>query len=141
MPFEEKSVIATTIAMAIAYGLYFTVVTRWALTTPAPDITYQPLMVLTVVLLVVMLVVGQVAIAVSKPAEAGERDERDQLIDLRGGNLGGYVLAVGVFLALVLAMVRVDQFYIANVLLLWWVLAELTSGVAKIVLYRRGPRW
>ena len=141
MPFEEKSVIVTTIAMAIAYGLYFTVVTRWALTTPAPDITYQPLMVLTVVLLVVMLVVGQVAIAVSKPAEAGERDERDRLIDLRGGNLGGYVLAVGVFLALVLAMVRVDQFYIANVLLLWWVLAELTSGVAKIVLYRRGPRW
>lgn len=141
MPFEEKSVIVTTIAMAIAYGLYFAVVTRWALTTPAPDITYQPLMVLTVVLLVVMLVVGQVAIAVSKPAEAGERDERDRLIDLRGGNLGGYVLAVGVLLALVLAMVRVDQFYIANVLLLWWVLAELTSGVAKIVLYRRGPRW
>ena len=70
-------------------------VARWTLTTPAADIAYQPLMVLTVILLVVMLVVGQVAIAVSDPAEAGERDERDRLIDLRGGNLGGYVLAVG----------------------------------------------
>jgi hypothetical protein len=138
MPFEEKSIIATTIAMAIAYGLYFTVVARWALTTPAADIAYQPLMVLTVVLLVVMLIIGQIAIAVSNPAEAGERDERDRMINLRGGNLGGYVLAVGVFLALVLAMVRVDQFYIANVLLLWWVLAELSSGVTRIVLYRRG---
>jgi hypothetical protein len=139
MSFEEKSVIATTTAMAIAYGIYFAVVARWTLTTPAADIAYQPLMVLTVILLVVMLVVGQIAIAVSDPAEAGERDERDRLIDLRGANLGGYVLAVGVFLALVLAMAGVEQFYIANVLLLWWVLAELSSGVTRIVLYRRGP--
>ncbi len=139
MPFEEKSVIATTTAMAIAYGIYFAVVVRWALTTPAAEIVYQPMMVLTVILLVAMLVVGQITIAVSDPAVAGERDERDQMIALQGGNVGGYVLAVGVFLALVLAMVRVDQFYIANVLLLWWVLAELSSGVTRIVLYRRGP--
>jgi hypothetical protein len=138
MPFEEKSVIAATTAMTIAYGAYFIVVARWALTMPAADIVYQPLMILTVVALVVMLVAGHVAIAVANPAEAGQRDERDRLIDLRGSNLGGYVLAVGVFLALVLAMARVDQFSIANVLLLWWVLAELASGVARIVMYRRG---
>ncbi|MDQ5975609.1 MAG: hypothetical protein QG661_2818, partial [Actinomycetota bacterium] len=29
-------------------------------------------------------------------------------------------------------------FYIANMLLLWWVLAEVLAGVFKIVLYRRG---
>jgi len=138
MPFEEKSTIATTTAMAIAYGLYFAVVARWAATTPAADIVYQPLMVLTVVALVALLVLGQVVIALSDPAEAGQRDERDRLIGLRGSTLGGYVLAVGVFLALVMAMVRMDQFYIANVLLLWWVLAELTSGIARIVQYRRG---
>ena len=139
MPFEEKSTIATTTAMAIAYGLYFAVVARWAATTPAADIVYQPLMVLTVVALVALVVLGQVVIALSNPAEAGQRDERDRLIGLRGSALGGYVLAVGVFLALVMAMVRMDQFYIANVLLLWWVLAELTSGIARIVQYRRGP--
>ena len=140
MPFEEKSVIATTTAMAIAYAIYFAVVVRWALTTPAAEIVYQPMMVLTVILLVAMLVVGQIAIAVSDPAEAGERDERDRMIALHGGNVGGYVLAVGVFMTLVLAMVRADPFYIANVLLLWWVLAELSSGVTRIVLYRRGRR-
>jgi hypothetical protein len=50
----------------------------------------------------------------------------------------GYVLAVGVFAGLVLAMAEVDAFWIAHALLLAWVLAELTEGAVRIVRYRRG---
>jgi hypothetical protein len=37
-----------------------------------------------------------------------------------------------------LAMAEVDAFFIAHALLLGWVLAELTEGALRIVLYRRG---
>ena len=43
-----------------------------------------------------------------------------------------------VILAVVLAMAEVDAFFIAHALLRGWVLAELTEGAVRIVLYRRG---
>ncbi|MDF2744585.1 MAG: hypothetical protein K0S88_5963 [Actinomycetia bacterium] len=78
------------------------------------------------------------AIALANPREAAASDERDRLIAPRGERVGGYVLAVGVFAGLVLAMAELAPFYIAHALLLAWVLAELVEGATKIVLYRRG---
>jgi hypothetical protein len=59
-------------------------------------------------------------------------------VTLRGERVGGYVLAVGVFGGLVLAMAELAPFYIAHALLLAWVLAALVEGATKIALYRRG---
>jgi hypothetical protein len=61
-----------------------------------------------------------------------------KLITLRSERVGGYVLAVGVFIGLVLAMAEFPHFYIAHALLLAWVLAELTDNVLKVWRYRRG---
>lgn len=138
MPAEEKSVIATTTALVVVYALYFVTIARWATSTPAAEIVYQPLMIVTVVLLVALVVIAHLVIAVTNPRTAELTDERDRSISLRGTRVGAYVLATGVFFALCLAMVRADPFYIANTLLLWWVLAEVLSGVFKIALYRRG---
>jgi hypothetical protein len=65
-------------------------------------------------------------------------DERDRLVDLRSERIGGYILAVGVFAGIGLAMVRADRFWIAQALIAALVIAEITSGVVKLVLYRRG---
>lgn len=138
MPFEEKSVIATTGAHVVVFGVYFFVVARWLASTAADQVVYQPLLVFTVVPLVVLTVISHIAFAVLKPKEAGAHDERDALIALRGGRVGGYVLAVGAFAGIALAMAESSPFYIAHALLLAWVLAEVTDGTRKIVLYRRG---
>jgi hypothetical protein len=138
MPFEEKSVIATTGAHVIVFGVYFAIVGRWLATTAADRIVYQPLLVFTVVPLVVLTAVSHILLAVLKPKEANDRDERDELIALRGGRVGGYVLAVGAFTGIALAMAELSPFYIAHALLLAWVGAEITDGTRKILLYRRG---
>ena len=65
-------------------------------------------------------------------------DERDKNIDRRGELVGYYVSSVGVVAALVLAMLREDQFWIANALYLFLLIGSVVSSVAKIVLYRRG---
>jgi hypothetical protein len=138
MPFEEKSVIATTGAHVIVFGVYFAVVGRWLATTAADRIVYQPLLAFTVVPLVVLTVASHAVLAVLKPKEANTHDERDALIALRGGRVGGYVLAVGAFTGIALAMAELPPFYIAHALLLAWVVAEVTDGTRKILLYRRG---
>ena len=111
---------AMTGPLAVVYGAYFAFVGRWLTVTPADEIVYQPLLIVTILPLVVLAVVSHVAIALANPKEADASDERDRLIALRGERVGGYVLAVGVFGGLVLAM------------------AELVEGATKIALYRRG---
>lgn len=138
MSFQEKSAIVMTGALAIVYGAYFAVAGRWLATTPVHDIVYQPLMIAAVVPLVIVAIASHIVLALVNPAEANEYDERDRLIALRGERIGGYVLAVGVFGGLVLAMSAFPHFFIAHALLLAWVLAEITEGAVKVVLYRRG---
>ena len=138
MPFQEKSAIVMTGALVIVYGAYFAIVLQWLANSPVDEIVYQPLMIIAIVPLVILAVVSHIVIALANPKEANTYDERDRLITLRAEQIGGYVLAVGVFAGLVLAMAEFAHFYIANALLLFWVLAEIADGAWKIVLYRRG---
>jgi hypothetical protein len=138
----SNSVAATTGTLVVVYGAYFAVVARLPATTPADQIVYQPLMIAAVLPLVVLAVASHLALALVNPREAGQHDKRERLIALRGERAGGYVLAVGVFTGLVLAMAEADAFWIAHALLVGWVLAELTAGAVRILLYRRGgSRW
>ena len=125
-------------ALAVVYGAYFTIVARWLTTTPADDIVYQPLMIIVIVPLAMLAALSHIVLALVNPKEANGYDERDRLIALRGERIGGYVLAGGVFVALVLAMAELSPFFIAHALLLAWVLAEITAGATRIMFYRRG---
>lgn len=124
--------------LAVVFGGYFAIVVRWLTTTAADDIVYQPLMFIAVVPLVVLAALGHAVIALFNRTEANSHDERDRLVGLRAERIGRYVLATGVFAGLTLAMVELAQFYIAHVLLLAWVVAEITTGVVTLALYRRG---
>jgi hypothetical protein len=138
MSFQEKSAIAIIGALVVVYGAYFALVARISLTsTEAAGIAYKPLLVLSIVPVAVLAAVSHIVLAVRNPKEANAYDERDRLITLRAERLGGYVLAVGVFAAIVLAMFEFRPFYLANALMLTWVLAEITDNAVKIALYRR----
>lgn len=138
MPFQQKSAIAMAVALATVYGGYFALVSVWLANAPVDEIVYQPLLIVAIAPLAILAAVSHVALAVASPKEANAYDERDRLISRRGDQIGGYVLAVGVFAGLVLAMVEASPFYIAHALLLAWVVAEVGGEATRIVLYRRG---
>ena len=138
MSFQEKSAFATLAGLFVVYGVHFAIVGRWLAASSVGEIAYQPLMLVAVVVLVVFAVVSHIVIAVVNPKEADAYDERDRLIDLRSERVGGYVLAVGVFFGLVLAMGEVEHFFVAQTLLLSLVLAQISDEATKVVLYRRG---
>jgi hypothetical protein len=138
MSFQEKSAIAIAGSLVLVYGAYFAIVGRWLSISPPSEIAYQPLMIIAIVPLTILAAVSHIVLAVANPKDANAYDERDKLITLRSERVGGYVLAVGVFIGLVLAMAEFPQFFIAHALLLAWVLAELTDNALKVWRYRRG---
>jgi hypothetical protein len=60
------------------------------------------------------------------------------LIALKGAHVGGIVLAVGVFFALWLAVASNGNFWFTQILLGFWVLAQLTDYTVQLWLHRRG---
>jgi hypothetical protein len=136
--FQEKSAIAMTGSLVLVYGAYFAIVGRWLAIAPLDEIRYQPLMIVATVPLIILAAVSHIVLAVANPKEANAYDERDRQITQRAEQIGGYVLAVGVFTGIVFAMVELPPFFIAHELLLFLVLAQITDYVGKIVRYRRG---
>jgi small-conductance mechanosensitive channel len=138
--FQHKSTVATLVALIGSYGVYFAIVGSQVAGSSAERVAYKPLLVAVTVLLAIVMALGHGALAIMSPTESGESDERDREIARRGSQVGGFVLAAGVFGVIVLALFEARHFYIANALLLTWVAAEVTSGAVSLTLYRRGVR-
>lgn len=153
MPFEEK-VTWVNLLVAIAVPAYYasTIVGELG-ATPVAEIVYQRPLITAIIVSIVLTIVGSILAGISGGVAAGIRkeltgedtmdevgrsDERDKDINRRGELVGYYASSVGVLAALALAMMRQDQFWIAQALYAGFVAAAIASGIAKIVLYRRG---
>ncbi len=139
MSFQEKSLWVSLVGLLVAFGGYFYSVYWTVLPMPAAKdvMPHQAvLFMLATIVLVVLLVAGNVVIAVVD--RRTETDERDRSISLRGSRYGSYVLATGVFLALCTAVVTQGNAIMAYVLLGFWVLAQGVEIVSQLLMYRRG---
>ena len=138
MSFKAKTTAVMLVTLTIVYGWYFIQLLPQIAETPVAVIGYQGAMFATVVLFVILFVVGMIVLAVVDRRQADDEDERDQLIERRGDQVGGYVLAVAVLVGMGLAMVEGAYFWIANALLAGLVLSELVKGIVMLSAYRRG---
>ena len=96
-----------------------------------------------VVLLVLIQIVGAILLAVVGKLSGTmdgrhDTDERDKLIGLKSTRNGSYILAVGVCMSLCSALVTQGNFVFMNLLLGFWVLAQLVEIGSQLVQYRRG---
>jgi hypothetical protein len=138
MTFQEKSTLTMTAILVVVFGWYFTLVLGPIAGSPARELAYTGLMVAAVVLLVILAAVSHAVLALAFRSQAAIRDdERGRLIGLRSERIAGYLLAVGVCAGIGLAIIQAETFWIAQVLIGALVLAEITEGVIKLVLYRR----
>lgn len=153
MPFEEKVTWVNLFVSLVVPAYYASQIIGELGATPVSEIAYQRSLIVAVVVSIVLTIVGSIMAGVGSGISAGIRkeltgedlmdevgrsDERDKDINRRGELIGYYASSVGVLGALALAMLRQDQFWIANTLYAGFVLAAIASGIAKVVLYRRG---
>jgi hypothetical protein len=139
MSFRDKSALVSIIALLAASVGYVVMLVTAAREDGVSYVDYQPFMIGFVVVLALVSIVGQVALAISSPREAqAKADERERLIAWRSGSVRGYVLAVAAFVAISLAMAEVPWFWIANAVLALWVVAEIAGGLLSLRLSRTG---
>jgi hypothetical protein len=96
-----------------------------------------PLLVATGVAMVANMVLTIVAVAV-RPEDVAPKDERDRQIDRAANSVGFSVMSLATLVPLVLAILEVEHFWIAQSLYLAFVLAALSTAITRIVGYRRG---
>ncbi len=149
MTFKEKMAWVTAVVTVAVGAVYFGVVGAKLDGGPVSEIDYKWWLIGAVGVTIVSMIIGAIIMAIGTAIRAqitGEgsvkdidrQDERDVGIDRRGELFGYYVSSVGVLAALVLAVLRQDQFWIANALYLFCLVGSVVGSVAKIVLYRRG---
>jgi amino acid transporter len=124
--------------LVLVFGGYFAVVLGPVAGSPAREIAYTALMGVATVALTFLAAVSHIVLAIVFRSQVDAHDERDRLIDLRSTRVAAYILAAGVFAGIGLAVVQADRFWIAQALIAALVVAEITDGIVKVALYRRG---
>lgn len=134
---EKHTWISAVVGVAVAVAYLATVLSKVPDTDVARIAYVGPMLTAIGVGIGASIALAIVA-AMASPRDAGRTDERDREINRRGEYIGFYVMSIAAIVPLVLAMAKVEHFWIAHALYLAFVLAALASAVVKIVAYRRG---
>jgi len=149
MPFEEKFTWVSAVVSTGVAAVYFAIVLGQVRTVPVAEIAYQRPLLIAIGALIALTILGTIIVAIGTAISAqitgsgsvdeiDRKDERDADINRRGELVGYYVSSAGAVGVLALAMLRYDQFWIANALYLSFVIGAIVSAAAKLVAYRRG---
>ncbi|NUR82478.1 MAG: hypothetical protein HOY71_00160 [Nonomuraea sp.] len=138
MPFEEKLAWIMAVVSAVAYAVYAVLVLGRVGPGPLVETPYAATMLWTIGGAILAGMVLRIVVSALAPQDAGKRDQRDREINRFGDHIGQSFVAIGGVAAMGLALLRADQFWIANVLYLAFVISAVLGSFAKIAAYRRG---
>lgn len=137
MSFREKIAWISFVSILLVFGIYFTAVTL-AMTGRFGHVHAFDWFIELVVALVVLQVVLRVIVARRAPQEAkAPADEREQLIGLKADRVAGYVLTVGVFVAIFTIHLGAGKTELAHAALAAVAVSQLAKYGVMIRLHRR----
>jgi hypothetical protein len=135
--YEEKRAWIMLVVSAIGYAGYAAVVMGRSGPTPLAQVPYVATLLWITGASIVATIVLNIAVSIRNPKDS-RRDQRDREIGRFGDRVGQSFVVVGGVLAMLLAMLRLDHFWIANAIYLAFTLSAVLGSVARIVGYRRG---
>ena len=143
MSYEEKGTWVYLAVSVAGYGVYLSLLLpHLASGVAVEDVDYVAPMLWTIGGAIVAAIVGRILVEIVFPSESTKGDVRDREIDRLGTRVGGSFVVIGALGALVLSMLEVDWFWIANVVYLCFVLSAVLESITRLVAYRRGvPTW
>ena len=138
MAHQEKRAWIMLVVTLVVYPTYVVVVLRNAAGGPLVDAAYASALLWSIGLAIAANIVIDIATSMRTPRSEYRADARDKEIARVGDLTGQSLLVVGAVAAMALAMLDIDQFWIANVLYLGFVLSAVLGSLAKIAGYRDG---
>ncbi len=139
MSYEERGVWIYLGVAVVAFAAYVVAVLVLAGGRPVAEVPYVPVLLWVLGVSMLVNIAVRILVELARPGESGRRqDVRDRDIGRFGEVVGGSVLSVAVLGVLVLAVLEVEHFWIANALYVAFVAQAVSSSVVKVVAYRRG---
>ena len=140
MSYEEKGTWVYLVTSAVGYGVYLAIVLGRLRSVPAGQVSYVPVLLWTAGASMVASTIGRALVETARPSDSRRGDVRDKEISRFGEYAARWFVVAGAAAGLVMAMVRWEYFWIANVIYLGFVLWAVAGSVVKLVAYRRGLR-
>jgi hypothetical protein len=138
MSYEEKGTWVYLVAVAGAYAVYLAIILGRLQGTPVAEVPYAWVLLWTTVASVVASTVGRTLVETVRPSDSRRKDVRDKEIYRFGEYASRWFVVGGAAAGFFMALVKVDYFWIANVIYLGFVLWAIVGSVVKLVAYRRG---
>ena len=138
MSYEEKGIWVYLVTSAASYAVYLAIIVGRLASTPAAEVPYVSVLLWTAGASIVANTVGRVLVETVSPSDSRRVDVRDRDVSRFGEHASRWFLVAGAAGALVMAMAKVDYFWIANVIYLGFVLWAVAGSALKLVAYRRG---
>lgn len=142
LSFEEKIAWGGLIVAIVHVTVYLGVLLTRAASTPMPETPYVDALLWSLGAGILAMIVLSIVVASTTGKDGRATDIRDKQITARAEFTARGVLIASALAAMILAMLELDGFWIANVLYLGFALSAMLETVTKIALYRRGmPAW
>lgn len=138
MTYEERGTWVYLVVVLGTYGVYLGIVLGQLGTTPVADIDYVGPLLWSIGISIASSIVLRILVEMVTPRANQRTDDRDRDISHTSERLGTWPLIAGALGALVLAILRVDYFWIANALYLGFAAQAVVTSIIRIGLYRRG---
>jgi hypothetical protein len=147
MTMQERTVWAQIVVFPLVGAAYFAVVLSRAAASPIDEVSWVVPLIWAISICIVGIIAativsaighGVVASARGQEPEFEEGDVRDKEIEREGDHRSHAFTAFAGLAVIILAMLNVDHFWIANTMFLSGLLGGIYGAVVKIRIYRRG---
>ena len=135
---EERETWVFLIVSVSAFACYVVWLIAQVFKTPAAEIAYVTPMLLAIGSAIATAIIGNIALSITAPKAGNKRDQRDREIQRYGDYSGQFLVNIAGLAAVVMCMLRVDYFWIANTIYCAFVGTALITSVVKLRSYRTG---
>lgn len=138
MTSDERSTWLSAVVAILSFGIYVALLlARWE-GGPVAAAAYAGPMLGTIGGGIIAIIAGNIILGIRFREEIGKRDVRDLEIGRLGAYVGQWLVVFGSIAALVLCLLRVDHFWIANTVYLGFISSAVLESATKIIAYRHG---
>jgi hypothetical protein len=140
MAHEEKRAWIMGVVSAVGFAVYVVVLLSRAGAQAGglTEVAYVWPLVLTIVGAIVVSIVLEIAVAATAGKDGTKKDQRDREIGRFGEYVGHSFVVIGAVAALLMSMLELDHFWIANAVYTAFALSAVLGSTARIFAYRKG---
>ena len=149
MSFQEKNISVSLVTFVLILGFYLIRVFQFIQSESFSSTNVFRLWGITIALSIVVTILFTIlthigsgiiqAIQTNEEPDIKEiKDERDQVIDLRGTKVTYFVYSIGVFLSMLTFVFGQPPLVMFSLLIFFGLAAQIIGDISRLVLYRRG---